>query len=164
MHRSLLRPCALAALVAAAFALPRPALAQEDGGSAGAAVVGGLAGGMAGLLGAYPLTGCPLAHLGAARDLDFCDVASVGLALGGVAAGAWVGAENDGAGYGMGLGLLAGFGTGFLLGKVVDTPRWLDALFILGGTVAGGVLGGDDDPADGGPVAAVRLEFLRLPF
>jgi hypothetical protein len=146
--------------------VPRPGLAQDDGGSVGGAVVGGLAGGVSGLLGAYPLTGCPLAHFGGAGDLDFCDVASVTLALGGTAAGAWIGAENTGAGYGIGLGLLAGFGTGFLVGKLVDTPRWVDSALVLAGAVAGGIIGGrdegdDQDPA--APASELRISVWSLP-
>ena len=154
------------ALVLMTGLLPHPARAQDGGGSVGGAVVGGLAGGVAGLLGAYPLTGCPLAHFGAAGDLDSCDVASVTLALGGTAAGAWIGAENDGAGYGIGLGLLAGFGTGLLVGRLLDTPRWLDAGLILAGAVAGGIIGGRDDGGADDPTAPaseLRLSLWSLP-
>lgn len=141
MRRSPVLSLFLLAL-AAAF----PLAAQDgDGGSVGAGIVGGVTGGVAGLLGVYPLLGCPLATLGASRETDFCDVASVVSAVGGVAAGAWIGGTDRGAGYGMGVGLVAGFGAGLLLGQVVDTPRWVDALLLVGGVVAGGILGSDDE-------------------
>lgn len=160
-------PRLVTALALATLLVPAPARAQGDDGSVGAAVVGGVAGGVAGLLGAYPLTGCPLAHLGAARELDFCDVASITLGLGGAAAGAWVGSADSGAGYGLGLGVLAGFGTGFLLGRIVDTPRWLDSALILGGAVAGALIGGTDDDEDVQDVpraAGVRLPVWTIPL
>ncbi len=77
---------------------------------------------------------------------------------------------GDGAGhvgYGMGIGWVAGFGTSWLLGQVVDTPRWLDAALLIGGVVAGGIVGseyGDDDP-DPDPENATtlfRVDLLNL--
>ncbi|MDT8342559.1 MAG: hypothetical protein RQ751_13695 [Longimicrobiales bacterium] len=156
----------LLALLAATSFTALPVRAQDgDGGSVGGAVVGGIAGGVGGLLGIYPLLGCPLATIGAARDGDFCDVASLSLLVGGTAAGAWIGATDSGAGYGMGVGLVAGFGAGLLLGRVVETPRWVDSLLLLTGVVVGGIVGADDD-GGASPLAQGQrtVPLLTLPL
>jgi len=129
--------------------IPSPAKAQEREGSVPAAVVGGLVGGAVSLWSFYPLTGCPMITVGAARAADACDVGGVLSAVGGLGVGVWAGASDRGAGYGMALGAAAGFGAGWLLNRVADPPRWLNALLLVGGTVAGGLIGaadGDEDP------------------
>lgn len=126
-----------------------PVMGQDVDGSVPAAIVGGLAGGTAALWAFYPFSGCPMVTAGAPQPSGLCDVFSVVALIGGTGAGAVLGATNKNIGYGMGIGWVAGFGTSFLLGKVVDTPRWLDAAFLIGGVVAGGIIGaeyGDDDP------------------
>lgn len=150
----------LAALLALA---PHPGAAQDDG-SAGAAVVGGLVGGAVGLWTFYPLTGCPMITVGAAREADACDAGGAVAALGGLGTGIWVGLSDRGAGYGMGVGALAGFGTGWLLNRVWDAPRWVDATLILAGTVAGGIVGADDgeDGAAPSAQAPVAVPLWRL--
>jgi hypothetical protein len=139
----------LAAIPLALHLGSRPVAAQEVDGSVPAAIVGGLAGGTAALWAFYPFTGCAMVTVGAPQPSDLCDVFSVVALIGATGAGAVLGATNRNVGYGMGLGWVAGFGTGWLLGRVVDTPRWLDAALLVGGVVAGGILGseyGDDDP------------------
>ena len=141
---------------------PAPAQSQEVDGSVPAALVGGIAAGTAALWAFYPFSGCHMVTIGAARPSDICDVASVVALLGGTATGAVLGAKNRHIGYGMGIGWVAGFGTQWLLGKVVDTPRWLDALVLVGGVVAGGVLGSEyaDDPDP--DMEPAQLEVFRI--
>ena len=150
------------ALVALFHLGPAPARAQEVDGSVPAALVGGIAAGTAALWAFYPFSGCHMITVGAARPSDLCDVASVVALLGGTATGAVLGAKNRHIGYGMGIGWVAGFGTGWLLGQVVDTPRWLDALFLVGGVVAGGYLGSEyaDDPDP--DVEPLQMEVFRI--
>jgi hypothetical protein len=127
----------------------RPAEAQDVDGSVPAAIVGGLAAGSAALWAFYPFSGCAMVTVGAPQPSGVCDVLSVVALIGGTGAGAVLGAKNQNVGYGMGIGWVAGFGTSWLVGKVVDTPRWLDAALLIGGVVAGGIVGaeyGDDDP------------------
>lgn len=130
----------LALTLALSALLPRPASGQE--GSVGGGVVGGLSGGAAALWAFFPYTGCPLVTIGGEQPADACDAGSVAAALGGTAVGAWVGGTDGARGYGMGLGLVAGVGVGWLLSQVTDTPRWLDATLMLVGVAAGGLLNG----------------------
>lgn len=146
---------------------PRPAPAQDVDGSVGAAIVGGVAAGTAALWAFYPFSGCHMVTVGAPQPTDICDVGSVLALLGSTATGAVLGARNRHVGYGMGIGWVAGFSTGWLLGRVVDTPRWLDALFLVGGVVAGGYLGSeweDDPPPDMEPasVEVFRIDLIRF--
>lgn len=135
---------AFLALLLLAVASPRALLGQE--GSLGAAVVGGMSGGVSALWAFPALTGCPVVTVGAAREADACDTGALLAGLGGTVAGAWIGASNSGAGYGMGVGAAAGFATAFLAGRVTDVPRWLNAVLVVGGAVAGGLLWADEGP------------------
>ena len=148
----------------------RPASAQDSDGSVPAAIVGGVAAGTAALWAFYPFTGCAMVTVGAKQPSGLCDVFSVVALIGGTGTGAVLGATNRHVGYGMGIGWVAGFGTGWLLGRVVDTPRWLDAAFLIGGVVAGGIIGsgyGDDDP-DPSPEALtkplIKIDLLPIPW
>jgi len=143
-----------------------PAQAQDVDGSVPAALVGGIAAGTAALWAFYPFSGCHMVTVGAARPSDICDVGAVVALLGSTATGAVLGAGNQHIGYGMGIGWVAGFGTGWLLGRVVDTPRWLDALFLVGGVVAGGYLGSEyeDDVSpdmETAPTEVFRIDLIR---
>lgn len=133
-------PAILLASALSLAGLPDAAAAQD--GSLGAAAVGGLAGGAAALWAFYPYTGCPMVTVGAAQATDACDVGSVVAGLGGLAGGAALGATNADAGYGAGVGFVAGFGVSWLAGKFFDVPRWLGATFVVAGTVIGGAVGG----------------------
>ena len=95
-----------------------PAAGQEGEGSVGGAIVGGLAGGAVGLLSFYPLSGCPMITVGAAREADWCDAGGVATGVVGLGAGIWAGSDDAGAGYGMALGALAGVGAAWVLGQV----------------------------------------------
>jgi hypothetical protein len=164
MRPSALLPIALWCAALHLFA-GSPATAQDAEGSAPAAVVGGVVVGAVALWSFYPLTGCPMITVGAARPADGCDVAALASALGGVGAGVWTGATDSGAGYGMALGAAGGLGVGWLLNRVVPTPRWVDALLLLGGTVAGGILGTSDEEEDLAAQATVaRIPVVALPF
>lgn len=114
----------------------------------GAGIVGGLSGGLTGLYAFYPVTGCALVTVGAAREADGCDVGGVLAGLGGAAAGGFVGGTNAGAGYGMGVGMAAGFATMLLVNQMVDLPRWADALLVVTGVVVGGIVGAEDPPGE----------------
>ena len=160
----------LAAVPLALHLGPRPVVAQEVDGSVPAAIVGGLAAGSAALWAFYPFTGCAMVTVGAPQPSGLCDVFSVVALIGGTGAGAVLGATNEHIGYGMGIGWVAGFGTSWLLGRVVDTPRWLDAALVIGGVVAGGYLGseyGDDDP-DPDPATMmnplVKIDLFPIPW
>ena len=161
----LLRP--ILALALALHVAPASLWAQDVDGSVPAALVGGVAAGTAALWAFYPFSGCHMVTVGAPQPSDICDVGSVVALLGSTATGAVLGAKNRHIGYGMGIGWVAGFGTQWLLGRVVDTPRWLDALFIVGGVVAGGYLGseyeGDPDP-DMEPMQSelFRIDLIRF--
>jgi hypothetical protein len=162
-----MRPTLLALALLTVLHFPTPARAQDVDGSVPAALVGGIAAGTAALWAFYPFSGCHMVTVGAARPSDVCDVASVVALLGGTATGAVLGAKNRHIGYGMGIGWVAGFGTGWLLGQVVDTPRWLDALFLVGGVVAGGYLGSEyaDDPdpdVEPAQMEVFRIDLLRF--
>lgn len=160
----------LAALPLALHLGFRPAVAQDVDGSVPAAIVGGLAAGTAALWAFYPFSGCPMVTVGAPQPSGLCDVLSVVALIGGTGTGAVLGATNQNVGYGMGIGWVAGFGTSWLLGRVVDTPRWLDAALLIGGVVAGGYLGseyGDDDP-DPDPATLrkplVKIDLFPVPW
>ncbi|MEJ2540633.1 MAG: hypothetical protein P8188_11790 [Gemmatimonadota bacterium] len=157
----------LLALLGSLALAPRPGAAQGVDGSIGGGLVGGVAAGTAALWAFYPFSGCAMVTVGPPQPSDACDVFSVVALLAGTATGAVLGARDRHVGYGMGIGWVAGFGTGWLLGRVVDTPRWVDALFLVGGVVAGGYLGseyGDDPPLEGEPNAleVFRLELIRF--
>jgi hypothetical protein len=147
-----------------------PAEAQDVDGSVPAAIVGGLAGGTAALWAFYPFSGCAMVTVGAPQPSGVCDVLSVVALIGGTGTGAVLGATNQNVGYGMGIGWVAGFGTSWLLGRVVDTPRWVDAALLIGGVVAGGIIGseyGDDDP-DPDPETMtnplVKIDLFPIPW
>ena len=147
-----------------------PAEAQDVDGSVPAAIVGGLAGGTAALWAFYPFSGCAMVTVGAPQPSGLCDVLSVVALIGGTGTGAVLGATNQNVGYGMGIGWVAGFGTSWLLGRVVDTPRWVDAALLIGGVVAGGIIGseyGDDDP-DPDPETMtnplVKIDLFPIPW
>lgn len=143
---------------------PGSVFAQEVSGSIPGAVVGGLAGGSAALWAFYPFTGCPMITVGAARPRDACDTGAILALAGGAATGAVLGARDRDLGYGMGLGWVAGFGTGWLLGKAgVDTPRWLDAAFLVAGVTVGGILGNEGDEGEPSPPSA-SVPLFTLPL
>ena len=129
-------------LLAALVATPAAASAQDGGGSVGGGIVGGISAGAAALWAFYPYTGCPLVTVGAARPADACDFGAVAALVGGTATGAVLGADDSRVGYGMGLGLVAGFGAGWLLGQVAEPPRWLNASLMVAGVVVGGIVAG----------------------
>ena len=93
------------------------------------------------------------------------DGALRGAAGAGAGAGVWAGASDAGAGYGIALGAASGFGVGWLLNRAVATPRWVDALLLVGGTVAGGILGASHEEGNRpSPAAAARIPLLALPL
>ena len=65
----------------------------------------------------------------------------------------------------MALGAAGGLGVGWLLNRVVATPRWVDALLLLGGTVAGGILGASDEEGESPSQSAVaQIPLVALPI